>query len=81
MNGTPYAIVFYLNISYVSFLIIFLIFLNQSSLVISPTFFEAVKELYKFHFPILIYTSIGNKKIRIIYLGSRKYLHLLFVGK
>ena len=44
-------------------------------------FFEAVKELHNFPFPILIYTIIGKYKIRIINFGSRTNLYLLFVGQ
>ena len=41
--------------------------------------FESVKELYKVHFPILIYTSIGKYKIRKIDFFRRTNLHFLFV--
>ena len=53
--------------------------LNQSYLVMSLTLFEAVKELYKFSSPILIYTSNKKKMIRIIEFGSRTDLTLISV--
>ena len=55
--------------------------MDQSSLAISLTNFEAVKELYKVHFPISVYTSIGRKEIIIINFGRRTDLHLIFVGR
>ena len=54
---------------------------NHSSLDIYVTTFEAVKKLYKVHFPILINIRIVKYKIRIIDFGSRTNLHFLSVGQ
>ena len=54
---------------------------NQSSVIISLTIFEAVKELYKVRFPIYIYISIGKNNTRIIDFGSKNDLHLIFFGQ
>ena len=59
-------LIFNLNVSYMSFLII------------SLTIFVTFKEIYKEHCPIFIKTSIGKKKTRITNFGSIIDHHLIF---
>ena len=68
-----YNLIFDMNVSYMSFIIVYSQNLNHSSHVIYVTIFEAFKELYKVYFQILIYTSIYLFHYICVRLNNQRY--------